>query len=220
MIGIRNPFPQIQQERTVSYGGSQMWSENHTLRQCGCGVVAAVDLLHYLERYHRNVAPSAAFGPANMAAYNQEIDAISRRYFTMIPHVGINGISLVVGMNRLFRDHGLPFRARWIFFGGKLWERITDMLEQDIPVILAVGPNFPALWQKNSLNFYVKRPDGTYQKATETKAHYVTVTGIDEEWMRVSSWGRQYYISRPEYVQYVKKHSSYLCSNIVQIQRI
>ena len=34
----------------LSYGGSQRWLDSGALRQCGCGVIAAPDLLLYLCR--------------------------------------------------------------------------------------------------------------------------------------------------------------------------
>ena len=34
----------------LSYGGSQRWLDSGALRQCGCGVIAAPDLLLYLRQ--------------------------------------------------------------------------------------------------------------------------------------------------------------------------
>jgi len=70
---------------------------------------------------------------------------------------------------------------------------------------------------KHRVRLYVKGADGIYRSNSSIKAHYVTVTGLDRRWMRVSSWGKEYYISRGEYEQYVKKHSSFLISNIVAV---
>ena len=47
----------------------------------------------------------------------------------------------------------------------------------------------------------------------------MTVTGMDEDWLCVSSWGNRYYISREEYRRYVRRHSSYLFSNIVYLDK-
>ncbi|MCA5962640.1 hypothetical protein LC724_22785 [Blautia sp. RD014234] len=92
------------------------------------------------------------------------------------------------------------------------------MLAHDIPVILLVGPNFPFVWGKHRLNMYHRSPEGEYSPSCQIKAHFVTVTGMDDTWMRVSSWGKEYYINRQEYVNYVKKHSSFLISNICYIK--
>ena len=53
-----------------------------------------------------------------------------------------------------------------------------------------------------------------------TKAHFVTITGMDEEWLRISSWGKEYFINRREYDDYVKTHSTWLVSNIGLVRRI
>ncbi len=42
----------------LSYGGSQRWLDSGALRQCGCGVIAAPDLLLYL-RQQRTGLPVA-----------------------------------------------------------------------------------------------------------------------------------------------------------------
>ena len=48
MLTLRRPYPQVQAGARIGYGGNQMWAENENIRQCGCGPVAALDLLHYL----------------------------------------------------------------------------------------------------------------------------------------------------------------------------
>ena len=89
---------------------------------------------------------------------------------------------------------------------------------RDIPVILAVGPNFPLFWQKNNLPFYRRELDGTLVKSCTARAHYVVVTGMDEEWLRISSWGREYYINREEYMAYGRKHSLPILNSIAVIR--
>ena len=86
-------------------------------------------------------------------------------------------------------------------------------------MILSVGPNFPAVWEKHKLKFYRKITDGNYRPAAATKAHYVTATALDAEWLRISSWGKEYYINREEYEAFVKAHSSYLFSNLVYLSK-
>ena len=51
------------------------------------------------------------------------------------------------------------------------------------------------------------------------ESHYVTVTGLDDEWAQISSWGREYYINRREYDAFVRLHSASLFSNILYIKR-
>lgn len=187
-----------------------MLSDSPTIRKCGCGPVAALDTVWYLE--HRGET-----SPLTLDAYNAELRTLCRRYFPLVPPFGINGIVFVLGLNRLMHDRKLPYRAVWMLSGTKLWPRVADMLGQDLPVILSVGPNFPMVWQKNRLPFYRKTESGEYRRASATKGHFVTATGIDENWVRISSWGREYFINRSEYDRYTRSHSSYAFSNLVYL---
>jgi hypothetical protein len=45
----------------------------------------------------------------------------------------------------------------------------------------------------------------------------VTVTGMDDEWLQIASWGKRYFIRRCEYMEYIRKNSSYFASNILHI---
>jgi len=93
------------------------------------------------------------------------------------------------------------------------------MLSEDIPVIISVGPNFPLVWQKHKADLYAERA-GEIRKVSSVKAHFMTVTGMDDQWLSLSSWGRKYYMDRKEYEQYVSKHSGSFASNIVYIRKI
>ena len=222
-IELRHPYPTIQKEAVRSYGGNQAWSANSNFRACGCGVVASLDLLLYLSRYHGILdlgwlSPLLQLDPIPEAIYDQAALRLSRHYLPLIPRHGINGISLAVGFSLFCRRYHLPYRARWGVSGRRFWGSIQDMLRQDVPVVLSIGPNLPLFWRHNKLTFYRCNPDGKYTPAAETLSHYVTITGIDDIWLQISSWGRKYYISRMEYIQYIQEHSSRLVSNILWVE--
>ena len=209
MLTLQKDYPGVLIGGRVSYGGSQMFSDSALIRGAGCGPVAALDLLRCLE---------GRTEPQPLEDYRRELIKLCRLYFPLIPKRGISGLLLALGVNRLFLARRLPYVAVWVFSGAKLWARIEEMLRRDLPVILSVGPNFPAVWEKERLRFYVRRADGSFAPAAATKSHYVTVTGMDDEWLRVSSWGREYYIRRAEYDAFVHGHSSYLFSNILYVK--
>ena len=117
------------------------------------------------------------------------------------------------------RRRGLPYRASWAFSGSKLWERVREMLDRDVPVILSIGPNFPLIWRKERLPFYSRRADGSFVRTSSAKSHYVTVTGMDDSWVQISSWGREFFINRQEYDAFVKQHSTPLFSNVMYVKR-
>ena len=47
---LKGVYISVLRNGVLSYGGSQRWSDSATLRQCGCGVIAALDLLLYLRQ--------------------------------------------------------------------------------------------------------------------------------------------------------------------------
>lgn len=211
MIELKKPYVRVLRGGTLSYGGSQMWSQSETVRVCGCGPVAVLDTILYLTGRQEQ--------PMSAEDYDRELVRLSRRYFPLVKPFGINGLLLALGMNRLLRSYDLPYRAFWAVSGVKFWDRIRRLLEEDVPVILSVGPNFPAVWGKERLRFYVRKADGAMVPSGSALAHYVCATGLDEEWLRISSWGKVYYVRRSEYDEYVKKHSASLVSNILMLQK-
>ena len=213
MTELQHPYLRVERAGKCSYGGSQMLSDSASIRRCGCGPVAALDTLWYLE--HRGESEARS-----LEDYNEELSELCRRYFPLLPPLGINGVALVVGLNRLLADRALPYRAAWMLSGSRLWERVEEMLSRDLPVILSVGPNFPLFWQKNRLPFYQRTSEGQYRRASGAKAHFVTATGIDERRLRISSWGREYYIERGEYERYTREHSNYILSNLVYLSNV
>ena len=223
MLRIKHNYISVAAGARRSFGGSQMLSVSKTMREVGCGVIAALDLLLYLSRTRDDCrcaffADAASDGCIDEREYDELALELSRRFFPIIPKLGVNGIMLAGGLNHFFRRYALPLRASWGMGSRRLYEEISDMLAQDFPVILSVGPDFPLVWQKHELNFYAKRPDGTLFPACRIKAHYVTVTGIDEQRLQISSWGREYYIDREEYWDYIRRHSGSIVSNIVKIR--
>lgn len=211
MLTLKYPYLRVEDGNRTSYGGSQMRSDNPTIRKCGCGPVAALDVVWYLE--HRGSDEALP-----IAEYNRQLSRLCRHYFPLVPPFGINGLLFVAGLNRLLHDRTLPYRSSWMLSGSRLWDRVEEMLIRDLPVILSVGPNFPAFWQNNRLPFYIRNADDSFRKAASTKGHFVTVTGIDPVWVQISSWGREYFINRMEYEKYTRKHSSFAFSNLVYLK--
>ena len=224
-LALRHPFPKIADESTLFYGGNQGKFEKRYVQQGGCGLVGAANLIYYLAA--QGICGRRADLPAQMQpecvvpldAFNRSCEHLRRRFLPVLPRLGMNGFSLVLGLNLYFLRYGLPYRAFWGIRGKKLWKRAAEMLRQDLPVIFSVGPNFPKLWGKEKVTFYQRLPDGSYRPAAATLAHYVTITALDEDYAKISSWGREYYVSRREYEDYVHRHSAYLVSNVAVIRK-
>lgn len=220
---LKHPYPSIKKDEVISYGGSQTWFASEVVKKCGCGRIAGQDLLLHLGRYHRGCQTPPLrklhFQDGKITWESYEAYSLKAgKWFPVLPYFGMPGWLLPVGLNLYCWRYHLPYRARWGVLPGNLFYKIEEMLGQDIPVILAVGQNSPFFWGKKKLTFYQKK-NGRYVEAMKVKAHYVTVTGVDEKWLIISSWGKQYYIQKEEYTTYVKKYSSYLFSNICYIYK-
>lgn len=218
MVQLKNTYPSVLGDTAASYGGNQSWAESKSIQRCGCGLVAAADLLLYLHARHPELGGLREISrsyPIKREDYERLLRRLER-FMPLLPPFGMNGLTLTAGLEAYFLRYKLPYRIRWGVPSKKLFEKTEEMLRRDIPVILAIGPNMPILWGKERVKFYAHTPMG-YVPHSSAKSHYVTVTGIDDKYLHISSWGRSYYIDRAEYVEYAKKHSSWIVTNIALV---
>ena len=99
MQHIRNNYISVMNGLKRTYGGNQMNSASSTMREVGCGVIAALDLLLYLCRFHEDCgcdffAAAAEDGCIDEKEYDELALKLSRRFFPVIPKLGINGLML------------------------------------------------------------------------------------------------------------------------------
>lgn len=220
---LRYPYLSIKTQDDHSFGGSQTWSSSRIMRKYGCGVVGMADVLLYLGLHQTSYETDLLYGMLredgflSYPRYERYLMKMRRRYLSVIPGLGVPGFFLPIAMNRYFRHYRIPLKAGWCVRPGKILPRIEEMLRQDIPVVLAIGPNFPMFWGRRKVALY-RRQNGEYLPATEIKAHFVVVTGMMDGYLQISSWGKEYYISWPEYQKYMKKYSTCLTSNICRIR--
>ncbi len=215
---LSHPFWPVKLPGGTAYGISQQWSAYPALRGWGCGTAAALMVLGYLHLYHTGgqSAPVDALVPApSQTDCRTLLDTAGRKYFPVLPRHGINGLSLAFLLNRYFRRFHMPYTARWRSVN--VLPALTRMLQKDIPVICSVGPDFPLLWQKHPLDLYAH--PGDEKSVQKVRAHYMVVTGYRNGWLRLSSWGREYYLPTAAWNEHHKYHSGYLVDGIVQIRR-
>jgi len=223
MLGLTGTVPSVRTEHGKTYGGSQMLSDKKLVSGSGCGLVCAVDTVLYISSAgtgETDVVPDGicCLDEIDRSAYNGFADRMMR-FLPLIPHFGINAMFLTLGLNLFFVRSRAMLRARWNVRLKTVFSIIEHSMAQNLPVILAIGPQFPAFWGKSRLALYTKMDSCKYEKKTFTSGHYVTVTGIDDVWIRVSSWGREYYICRAEYRSYSKRVSCPLFSNVMYLKR-
>ena len=204
-------FIRVKKDNRIFYGGAQEWFDSDLKKSMGCGIIAAANSIKCIEakQTHRTYLDYDEY----MALAN----LLSKKYIHVLPKLGINGISLSVGINRYFWRHRMPYRAVWGIGRRHIWENITRMVNDGIPVILAIGPNNIRFLTDKKLPFYTKDGEG-FVCSCEINAHYVSVTAIDDFYLTISSWGRKYYINRNEFINYCKRYSNFLYSNVMIIK--
>ena len=223
MVSLKNPYISIEYDNDVSFGGNQRMADSNTIKKCGCGEIAALDLLVYLTKYHgcfsgAEVKTLSLFNVIPKEKYNAVLKKLSRSYFPVIPGHGMNGLGLMTGMLLYFKRYSLPYSCYWCISDKGIWDKVEHMLSQDLPVIMSIGPNFPKIWNNKKLALYTKNNE-EYRHVSSVKAHFITVTGIDEHWLEVSSWGKRFYINRRLYEEYVSNNSAALVSNILYVSK-
>ncbi|MCR5310980.1 MAG: hypothetical protein K6E32_06155 [Lachnospiraceae bacterium] len=229
MTGLLKPLFEVNTENENAYGGAQHWFPKKRLQNSGCGVIACANIIAQTDTPSKHAryatCPDPAAKEQGKAARTIDQDTYMRLarkmsfYLPVIPGLGINGVVLAIGINLYFLFHGLPYIAFWGISRRRRDKRIRQMLSDNIPVCLSIGPNFPNIFGKHFVTLYRKQ-GGNYLPDTNINAHYVSVTGIDDDWYEISSWGRRLYINKSEYDTYVKKHTGYLLSNILCVKTL
>lgn len=217
---LAHPYPSVGiSEEAQSCGGNQRLLRSPTLRKCGCGVVAGLDLARYIHLYHHDMTSDFFRGmPRQQQMSPMLYDICARRmqehFLPVVPPIGTNGAALCLGMNRYFHQYGIPLTAHWGVRSEKLWCTAQEQLAQDLPVILSIGRPFPKFWSEKQVALYRSE-----RVACHTNAHFVTMIGLDDTWAWVSSWGREYAIRRSEFDHYRQKDSNALLCNILVLRR-
>lgn len=221
--GLKHSYLAVKTQNECSYGGSQTWSGSRLIRKYGCGLVGISDVLLYLGLHRTECETDLLYGMVredgylSYPRYERYLIKMNRRYLTVFPFIGVPGFLLPVAMNKYFRRYRIAMRSGWGVRPGRMFQRIEEMLEQDIPVILSVGPNFPWRFKRKMLTLY-RQENGVYVPSVQVNAHFVVVTGLTDGYLQISSWGKEYYISWQEYQTYVKKYSTFFGSNICRIR--
>lgn len=203
----------------TAFGISQNWSSLPRIRGWGCGPAAALMVLGHLHRHHSHGRSAPFRGLSDVPtreACAVLLDTVGKCFFPVLPRYGMNGLVLAACMNRYFRRYRMPFRASWCCRMKTVLKRMGQMLDAGIPVIFSVGPDFPLLWQKHPLPLYTS-PDAAAAN-TSVRAHYMVVTGMENGWLELSSWGRKYYLSLAAWQEHHKYHSGHLVDGIVSIR--
>lgn len=202
----------------VTFGGDQGFfpkqggSKADTKKNAsGCGVVAFGDLLLYLGKKGADFILPESRNYINRTLEEEEYKNYYNTVYSLLGGIpfsgGVSGLKLFWKFNRLARINGWKLRAKWGMSRKKLFSRIEEMLDRDIPVILCIPMMVRKKDKKEGLWLY--HPEDC-SRAAFTKAHYVMVTGMvqrrDKWYYEISSWGNRYYISAEEYDTLIHTH--------------
>ncbi len=208
-VGLKKEYWTIKSENTIFCGGNQKRFPDILMKRDGCGLIAAADVLGYLTDVNRVRTEKEYWN----YIYSKQ------RYFHIIQGRGMPAWAMLMGVRKWCREEKLPYKIRWGCLPGKRYQNVIKMLSQDIPVILVVGPNFPNKFGKKCVKFYQKNESGEYIEAASTRGHYVVGLGMENGWLKISSWGSIYYINWKEFEEYASKTSFFLFTNICCISK-
>ena len=269
----RPNYVPIIKSNDIYYGGSQMWfpanhvfSKDYILHNYGCGTIATADLFLYLalkSSIYRSLETEIAFRGSTLIYhenYEAYVRTVNNQYTKTRRFLAVFGTRIAHVINEYSDSYGFGYKAFWktgLSYYDML-EMMEEMLLQDIPVILSIGPNTPMFWGHKGVPFYIIReieyppvkqpaadeaaPSDTPAAAPEKKdngkkpyyyktvvpevhGHYVTVTGVIKDditnriMLKISSWGKQYYINYEEYRDYIDTAGDHITSSIVRIKK-
>lgn len=224
------------------------FNKDSILRNYGCGTIATADILLYFAMQNEAMQTELTAAVLQdekgviYESYDRYVRKINRDYTHTRPIIAVLGPKVARAINSYSRKYNLGLKAswRWKLTYYDMLEIMEEMLGKDIPVILSIGPNWPNLRGSKGIAFYERKeidlyvPDGSqtvkkpyYYHAVEqaVNSHYVVATGIVKDditsriMLRISSWGRMYYINYEEYRDYIDTASRTWLSSLVEIKR-
>ena len=204
---LKEDFIKISHNNEFIYGGNQKFCKESVINRCGCGVIAAANVISYLNHNYKPTSDK----------YYDLVSILASKYILTLPYFGVNGWLLSFYVNRYFKQNNFPYRCHWGTSSKNLTTYVNLMLANDIPVILNIGPT--TLFNKSKkITLYTKKA-GKYIPAKYTSSHFVTITASNHGYFTVSSWGLKYYININDFKNYASKYSNLLFSNILIITK-
>lgn len=208
----------------ISCGGNQEWFKDVStldIKGQGCGIISSLDAVLYLQN-------SPALPLNKYKNYLDDFLGVNvftkyylKKLFFTKSAIGIIPKQICRYINRISQG---KLHASWNGLHGhkSMLEKMEIMIKNDYPVIWSLYS------KKNKITLYTfDEKSGDFIPATSTNNHYVNAIGIihdpstnHQTMIKISSWGRIYYVDYNEYLDYVGKSliSSY-CSNIILISK-
>ena len=243
-IKLANDYVRVFNGDTASYGGDQRKFEtfsngsiqDYILSKYGCGVIAEADLfLYWTKGQSINVTPDTKIAmngtdKITLENYMNYVRDIDTNFANCYPKIGEICPVAVGEINFYAYTYDLGYEANWEWSLSKktMYSKIKEMIKNNIPVIISIGPNIddPLDVREGSddVQFYSQTGPKpyTYPKTLKTHQHLFTVTGIITDdvakttKLHISTWGEDYYMDYDEYREYVNRNGT-ASSSIVSI---
>ena len=244
---LKHPeYVPVRKKGVTFFGGSQTWmsldhrfSKDYVFHKWGCGGIAVADLILYLARSERECeTPVTSLARTvrpvmDIEDYTTYLNFLRDHVIQIVPWSGMTGFAVAKTVNYYAARYAVPIKASWKLFydDDKMLQTIRHMIKENIPVILAIGPNTPIIFGKKGVTFYLKSKKEDNSKlehyqigAKNVNRHYVTVTGIvglknKQTLLKISSWGTEYYIDYEELRNYINHTGDRLTSSMLYVER-
>ena len=181
------------------------WSTGYIIQRLGCGLISSADILLYLSlkdsKYSTHFTGAVVIDSSNNIDYNTYFDYISQMniMYLMVPRwIGKLGPDIALGVNLYSADYKLGLSAKWCVSKEKMLPRITEMLDDDIPVTLGIYTS-----KDTGLDYYDLVPQANdkynFVGYDKVNSHYVTITGMmidnvkGQTMLEISTWGQKYF---------------------------
>ncbi|MBO4449125.1 MAG: hypothetical protein J5777_00915 [Clostridiales bacterium] len=171
-----------------SFGGSQMWAPTPLMQNCGCGIIAGLDTVmrlsgegelardEYIKRFNE---ASRYIRPIILPGKHVKPRKIFGNEF--LGSFGVSTGRFRRGIKKLALSRGIGIKIKGFIF--KYEEKVKKYLDMGVPVIALIAAPFNNVKLLNC-----------HGVPFNVGFHWVTVTGIDDRYMEVSSWGGMYKI--------------------------
>lgn len=240
MVELKNPeYVRVNYRGEISYGGNQNWfsmdkrlSRDYSIHKWGCGIIAIGDLFLYLAKSNRMYATDAsvlaryARPVLDWEDYMRYIYYIYQSFAPIMPGSGMNGFALASAVRHYCIKYRIPMTIAWKGFLNEenMLRVMRKMLQENLPVILSIGPNTPLVFRGKGIPFYTMsdRQELIPSNNSAVHKHFVVVTGIlgrkhRQILLRISSWGTEYYIDYQELRDYIAEEGDSLTSSLLYL---
>ncbi|MDA3846083.1 MAG: hypothetical protein PF505_05975 [Vallitaleaceae bacterium] len=228
-------------EIVVDVNKEKAYHKGLRIKKYGCGLISATDVLLYINQNNAEWGETTLKqNQVDMSEYKTLVAEFDRHYFRARRNLGVLGPFLSLGFKKYIRNHKLRLKIKWgtFYSSTTIYKKIVLMLKKDVPVIISIGPS--RFGDKSrGIALYVLKPNSEsmtsnegnqdkviYEAYKTIKGHYVVVTGIflnehnKHMMLRISSWGKLYYMDWEEYRNYHLHHSMPFTSSILTVEKV